>query len=202
MEDTVVSLVAAAAAGDQDAWNGIVERYSPLLAGVLTGYRLPPAARQDVVQIVWLRLVENLGRIRSAQALPKWLVTTARREALHQLTQQSRARTMDPLSLAWTAAEPVGRATGEDDAVDARLLERERHLALLAALAELPDHQRRLVTLLIAEPPLSYAEISRRLDIPVGYIGPTRQRALDRLRRSEALRGLSDHSSETVRRGA
>ncbi len=203
MEESVTSLVAAAAAGDEQAWNGIVERYAPLLSGVLSGYRLPAAARQDVVQIVWMRLVENLDRIRSAQALPKWLVTTARREALHQLAQQTRARVMDPQTLAWSEVEPVGRSGGEqDDDVDARLLAEERRLALLGALAELPDHQRRLLTLLLAEPPLSYAEISRRLQVPVGCIGPTRQRALARLRRSESLRGLSEYQVEPAGRGA
>lgn len=196
-ERTVASLVAAAASGDQDAWDSIVERYAPLLARVLAGYRLPAAGRQDVAQIVWLRLVENLDRVRSPEALPMWLITTARREALRQLAASSRTSSMDPQSLAWTDAVPVGPANDlPDDAPDAALLAAERHEALLAAMAELPDRQRRLLVLLISEPPLSYAQIAQRLGVPVGWIGPTRQRALDRLRRSEFLAGLADAQVE------
>jgi len=202
-ERTVSSLVAAAAAGDQDAWDSIVERYAPLLARVLAGYRMPAAARQDVAQIVWLRLVENLDRVRSPEALPMWLITTARREALRQLAAASRARSMDPHHLAWTDAVPVGPASDlPDHAPDSALLAAERHEALLAAMAELPDRQRRLLMLLIAEPPLTYAEIGERLGVPVGWIGPTRQRALDRLRRSEFLSSLADTRVEPAWGGA
>jgi RNA polymerase sigma factor (sigma-70 family) len=75
-------------------------------------------------------------------------------------------------------------------AVDADLLDAERHEALLTALAELPDRQRSLLLLLIEDPPLPYEEISRRLGIPVGSIGPTRARALARVRSHLAVQAL------------
>ena len=75
---------------------------------------------------------------------------------------------------------------------DERLLRAERHEALLTAFAELSDSQRQLLLLLLEDPPPSYAEVSDRLGIPIGGIGPTRARALDRLRRSAALAALQD----------
>jgi DNA-directed RNA polymerase specialized sigma24 family protein len=43
---------------------------------------------------------------------------------------------------------------------------------------------------LTADPPLPYAEISARLGIPVGSIGPSRRRCLDKLRRHPAITAL------------
>lgn len=196
-ETTIASLVAAAAAGDEGAWHDIIDRYAPLLSGVIAGYRLSTAAQQDVAQIVWLRLVENLDRLRSARALPKWLVTTARREALHQLRVQAQATMLDPTILSWTEVHRPGASTDQPDPEpDGPLLAAELREALLAAFAELPDHQRRLLEMLLVDPPPSYSEISNRLGIPIGNIGPTRKRALGRLRRSHFLRGLADWDPE------
>jgi RNA polymerase sigma factor (sigma-70 family) len=183
----IAELVAAAAAGDESAWDEIVNRFSPLLAGVIGGYRLPPAVRQDIAQIVWLRLVEKLDTLRDPQCLPGWLVTTARHEALRQIEQLSRTQARDPLDAYWV------------DQADVVVLRQERHEALLGALAELPAHQRQLLQLLIADPPLSYATIASRLGISIGNIGPTRARALDRLRQSSALQALLEGPFEPAK---
>jgi DNA-directed RNA polymerase specialized sigma24 family protein len=92
--------------------------------------------------------------------------------------------------------QPAGREVAfehepsfEDDALSA-LEAAERREAFWTALERLPDRHRELMTALLAEPPLSYAEASRRTGIPVGSIGPIRARSLDRLRRDETLRGF------------
>lgn len=188
MEDdvsTVASLVAAAAIGDQAAWNEIVDRYSPLLVGVVRQYRLTPAETQDVAQTVWLRLVEHLDRLRTAQALPMWIITTGRREVVRYLTVERRTQPRDPAQGEW--ASPLDH----DPPPEAELLRIERHQALLAGLAELGARQRELILLLVEDPPLTYAEISRRTGIPVGAIGPTRARAIDRLRRTPSIRAYA-----------
>jgi RNA polymerase sigma factor (sigma-70 family) len=177
----ITSLVANAAAGDERAWHEIVDRYSPLLASVTSRFRLTPAETQDVAQTVWLRLVEHLGSLREPRALPGWITTTAKRECMYHVSQRRRNVPYNPLDSAWLgiAAEDVEPA--------ADLLRAERHEALLAGLAELPTRQRELLLLLVADPPLSYAEISQRTGIPVGSIGPTRSRALARLRQTFAI---------------
>ena len=183
----VVALVARATEGDEGAWDEIVDRYAPLVWSICARYRLPPADIEDVVQTIWAGLVKELGKLREPAALPGWLSTTTRRECLRLVKESQRyepfgAEPEDSLLAAEAAA----------DQVEEEVLKAERHARLRAALAELPEESRRLLTLLASDPPLSYAEISARLGIPPGSIGPTRGRCLDRLRRSTQLAGLSD----------
>jgi RNA polymerase sigma factor (sigma-70 family) len=179
----IPQLVAAALDGDQQSWNRLVDRYTPLVLSVVRRYRLDASDAEDVVQTVWLRLVEQLGRIREVAALPGWIATTAGHECLHVIKGRRRAVPTDLSDEGW----PEG--TG-DPAVDTDLLVAERHEALLAALAELPERQRAVLLLLLHDPPLAYEEIGRRLGLPVGSIGPTRARALERIRSSAAVQGL------------
>ncbi|WP_328997324.1 sigma-70 family RNA polymerase sigma factor [Kribbella sp. NBC_00709] len=178
----VTALVVTAAAGDQQAWRALVDRYAPLLVSVVRGFRLTPAETEDVAQTVWLRLVEHLDSLQEPRAIPGWLVTTARRESIRYLSSQRYRRTSDPLN---EDQLPLA-ADGPDP--DEGLVRSERHQVLLAGLAELPSRQRELLLLLMHDPQPSYAEIKRRTGIPVGSIGPTRARALERLRRTPAVR--------------
>jgi len=175
-------LVEAAEAGDEQAWHEIVDRYAPLLASVIRRFRLTAAETQDVAQTVWLRLVEHLGSLREPRALPMWIITTGKRESLRYLSDRRRTVPYDPLDSSWLAAPD------EDAEPAAGLMQAERHEALLAGLAELPARQRELLLLLVQDPPLSYAQISQRTGIPIGSIGPTRGRALERLRQTFAIR--------------
>jgi len=175
-------LVDAAAAGNEQAWQEIVDRYTPLLTSVIRRFRLSVAETQDVAQTVWLRLVEHLSSLREPRALPTWIITTSKRESLRYLSERRRSVPYDPLDPSWLAR------SAEDADPGAELLRAERHEALLAGLAELPSRQRELLLLLVEEPPLSYAQISKRTGVPVGSIGPTRGRALARLRETFAFR--------------
>lgn len=190
-QPTVTGLVAAAREGDADAWNALVEEFLPLVYGVVRRFSLSAADAADVNQTVWLRLVEHLEDLRDPRALPGWLATTAHREAL-RLAQASR-RT--------TSVDPQGPAldTEPDETDVAELLLRDEvRRVVRAGLAELPVQRRRLLELLMADPPVSYDEISRTLDIPVGSIGPTRARALKQLRETRALRDYADQSSSAT----
>jgi RNA polymerase sigma factor (sigma-70 family) len=192
-DPSVVALVARAADGDQRAWDEIVERYAPLVYGVCTRYRLSRHDIEDVGQTVWLLLVEHLGQLREPAALPGWLATTTGRECLRVVRAGSKS--------AW-------RAAGEDDsvqfvdarAIDEEILMAERNAGLRAAFAELPARCQQLLSMLISDPPHSYAGIHEALGIPVGSIGPQRARCLDRLRRSSAFIALGE--SEIVAKGS
>jgi RNA polymerase sigma factor (sigma-70 family) len=187
-EDTVAALVEAARSGDGEAWGRLVDRYAPLVVSVARRYRLQPDEVKDVSGTLWLRLVEHLDDIREARALPGWIATTTRNEALRLIRSRNRVRPIDPLD--------SSELEGEDHAeVDDQLLAAERRQALRDALEELSPHHRELLLLLLADPPLSYDEISRRLDMPKGSIGPTRARALDQLRKSTALKPFADKTS-------
>lgn len=180
----VSALVAAAARGDQAAWDEIVDRYTPLLVKVVSRYHLTSGELEDVAQTVWLRLIEHLGELREPRALPGWIITTAKRQALRAATQLSRMQPRDPQDTAWSS-----QFVAQDES-DAELVRSEVHVALLEGLATLSSRQRELLVLLSQDPPVPYAEISRRTGVPVGAIGPTRGRALERLRRAPSVQAL------------
>lgn len=177
-------MVRAAAAGSQQAWDRLVQRYLPLVISVVRSFHLTGKDVEDISQTVWLRLVEHIGTLREPRALPGWIATTARHEAIRVQRVRMQASPVDP-----GAGGPLDRNTESADVGDG-LLRAERHGALVAGLAELPRAQRQLLELLVADPPLSYLEISTRLSIPVGSIGPTRARALARLRASSPIQAL------------
>jgi len=176
--DSVVDLVSAARAGDRQAWDALVERFSPLIWSICRRHQLSRDDAEDVSQSIWLRLVNHLDKIREPAALAGWLSTATRRECQHLW---SRAVTCE-LDTETVRDERAG--------VDQDLLASERHAALREAFAQLPQDGQELIGMLIADPPVPYAEISSRLGIPVGSIGPTRSRCLDRMRRHPTIAAL------------
>jgi RNA polymerase sigma factor (sigma-70 family) len=168
--------LAAAARGDQSAWESIVAAYSGLVWSVARGYRLDPAAAADVFQGTWLRLVEHLDDIRDGERLGGWLATTARREALGLLRRARRDLPVNNIGEIADTPQQISAPADED------LLRSEDQRALWAAFGQLSGSCQRLLRLLFADPPIAYLDISVALDMPVGSIGPTRSRCLASLK--------------------
>jgi RNA polymerase sigma factor (sigma-70 family) len=169
-------LLRDAAGGDQRAWDHLVERYSRLVWAVTRGHRLAYADSADVFQTTWLRLVEHLGQLRDPEHLAGWLSTTARHECLRVLRIGRRERPDEDVA---AGVDPQGSA---GPGPEAALLVDEERATVAAAFARLSERCRALLRLVVAEPGLSYIEISLALGIPVGSIGPTRGRCLRHLR--------------------
>jgi RNA polymerase sigma factor (sigma-70 family) len=180
-------LVRAAAGGSQDAWEGLVNEFSPLVLGVARAHRLSDVDASDVAQTTWLRLVEHLGRIQDPDRVGGWLATTAWRESTRVLHRSRKQIVTDHLP------EP----TSEED-VAQRIVTAERDAAMRAAFHRLRERDQALLRLLVSDPAPSYEQIGEILQMPVGSIGPTRARSLTRLRREAALFGLTQER----RRGA
>jgi RNA polymerase sigma factor (sigma-70 family) len=190
-DPAVTALVTRARNGEEQAWDALVERYAPLIWSICRRHRLGGADADDVGQHVWLQLVDHLDKVRDPAALPGWLATTTRRECARAQRAARRAPAGHPLD-AQTIADHHAQT------VEQQLLAAERHAALREAFARLPPGCQRLITLLIQDPPLLYATISARLNIPVGSIGPNRSRCLDRLRRDPAIAALISTAAETA----
>ena len=185
-DPAVTDLVARARNGDKQAWDALVERYAPLIWSICGRHRLGAADAGDVSQSVWLRLVGQLDKIRDPAALPGWLATTTRRECRRVVRTARGSRPVDYALDVENLPDELARTA------DQEVLEAERHAALRQAFGALDPFSRQLVALLIQDPPVPYAEISARLGIAVGSIGPYRGRCLEKLRRHPAIAALID----------
>jgi len=188
-DPVVTDLVTRAANGDRQAWDALVERYAPLIWSICRRHRLERADAEDAGQAVWLHLVEHLGILRDPAALPGWLAITTRRECC-RVRRAARHLPDDGHVLEKMPDEQTG--TAEDELVAA-----ERNAVIREAFARLPQRYQRLLALLIANPPVPYTEISARLGIPVGSIGPNRRRYLDALRGDPAIARLINAEAQT-----
>jgi RNA polymerase sigma factor (sigma-70 family) len=188
--------------GDYGAIAVLVRKATPVLWQVVAAYGLDRTSAEDVVQTTWLALVRRSDQVPAPMVL-WWLATTARREARREARRVAghgeavrqagigppeSAGIGPPESFAASLLERIGAASG---VVDVDLLGEERHRASREAFGQLSARERQLLTLLLHDPPMPYAKVSEQLGIPVGAIGPTRSRALERLRKMLA-EGLAD----------
>jgi RNA polymerase sigma factor (sigma-70 family) len=169
-------LVRAAAAGDKAAWERLVDQFSRLLWAMTRDFKLSESDAADVVQATWLRLLEHIHRIEYPERIGSWLATTARHECLRHLAAGKRVMVVRD------DHDAFSEAVCDQPDVDERLLAEERAQAVRSALSTLPSRSQRLLEMLMADPPISYTEISDQLGVPIGSIGPTRGRCLERLR--------------------
>ena len=181
MEQTgLAELVRAASAGDQRAWEGLIGRFGGLVWSVARAHGLSRADAADVSQTAWLRLVEHLHRLRDPERVGTWLASTARHEALRTLRRARRQLPVGDDAELERSGPPV-------DSPEARTLAAERSDILWRAFAALPPRCQTLLRVLMADPPPSYQQVAVAMDMPIGSIGPTRARCLERLRQLAAL---------------
>ena len=183
---TVTELVTAAQQHDPEAFEELIRRYQRYVWGVVHSFRLSDADRHDAVQNTWLRLVENLDRIRDPDRLGGWLATTASRECLAQMRRKGRemGETEDQLSDRPDQLFP----SPEQQAIDHQLASQ-----LSQQMAALPARGQALLGDLTRDP-VPYAELARRTGMPIGSIGPTRGRYLRKLRELMEQAGLGPDS--------
>jgi len=162
----------ALAAGDEATWHATVRRYEALLRSAARVALRSDSDVDEAVQRTWVLLFRNADRIKDPQALPGWLSTTARREALAILRGQQRA----------VPTEDIADHVAPDDRdMATELMNQELRQALDEAVERLPESQRRIVRALLREP-ASYDALSEELGIPRGSLGPLRGRAVRALR--------------------
>ncbi len=188
----VADLVIRARDGDSQAWDALVDRYLPLVWSICRRHVLDRGDAAHVCQTVWLRLADQLARLRDPAAVPDWLVTTTQRECA-RLRRARRPASGQALDL-------ESRPAGPTAAAGHGLFLAERRAALRDAFTRLPAQCQQLITMLSDDPPVAHTEISGRLGIPVESIEPACRRCLDRLRHDPALTALTN--AETGNGGA
>jgi RNA polymerase sigma factor (sigma-70 family) len=193
MSHSDVELIEAAGECDEEAWEEIVGRYQPLINAISRRHRLAPDDANDLSQYVWMQLLDHIHKLREPRALRGWIAATATHRCYEILRNYKRSVSVDPLVIGrFELVEATARKTNGEGplGVDDDLLRAEERRAIRQGLAELTETQQELLILLVADPPVPYCEISRRMRLPIGSIGPTRARLLKKLKRSTALRRL------------
>jgi len=188
----LTELVEEASKGSSEAWTALIQRFDGVVRSIARRYRLSPVDVDDVSQTVWHQLVEHIHNLRHPRALPGWIVTTTSRHCLHEAARVKRCVALDPSLVDRTGHAVWQEPTATSSAVEEDLLRNEVRQVVQAALRVLSPRQQQLMLLVVAaEPPVPYAVISDRLGMPIGSIGPTRARCLDKLRRAEAIQAAS-----------
>jgi RNA polymerase sigma factor (sigma-70 family) len=172
---TLDTLVRRAVEGDQHAWREIERRYRQMASGVARQAGVRPGDVPDVLQHVWLQLFVSLPKLREPAYLAAWIRTTARRESIRVLRQQSRQVLADDIETVQPPRRPGG------DAMDEAILRHDVKTEMARAADGLTPRCRQLVGVLMADPGSSYQEIAETLDWPMGSVGPTKARCFARL---------------------
>jgi RNA polymerase sigma factor (sigma-70 family) len=157
--------------GDHAAWTALTRRYSGMVWAIARAHGLGEADAADVAQTTWLRLVEQIDRIRQPDRVGAWLAVTARHETV-RLARHQGAGLPSPTLLALPSAEP---------GPDRVCVDRERLRLVMAAIRTLPELCRHVLRLFALSP--RYADVAAALGIPIGSVGPTRARCLTSLRK-------------------
>lgn len=174
-------LLTRAREGDATAWGELVASLQGLVYSIPRRYRLGEDDAADVFMTSFQALHRNLDRIANGRALPRWLATTAARESLRLRRLHARTTTDVPF-------EEI--VAGEESDAEHEALRADDARQVQGALGRLASRCRDLLRALYAEDEVPYAEIAARLGIPVGTVGPTRARCLEKLRRTMELEGF------------
>lgn len=170
----IAGWVSGAASGDRWAWEQLIGHYGRLIWAITQEFRLAESDAGDVAQVTWLRLLEHIGRLEHPERVGSWLASTARHECLRLLAARRRV-ILSP------DTEALDGIVDPEPAAEEAVIAAERARAVREAVARLPQRHQQLLSMLMTDPPVPYAEISATLGVPVGSIGPARARYLARL---------------------
>lgn len=184
-ERSIGDLFLLAVDGDQEAWAELVDRLSPAIWGAARTCGLSRAQTEDVFGTVWLRLLDRADTIRDPERLAGWIYTTARHESLALVRAQTRLSSVDRLEeLSSNDVSPDAEAE-RNDVVD----------LMWAGLKQLDQRCQQLLRLVSTVPKVPYKVIGEHLDMPVGSIGPTRERCLEKLRATPSVVSIVEAST-------
>ena len=174
-------LVQACLAGDEAAWAVLFHRYSRLIYKIPLSFGFPALEAEEIFQETAMEIVEGLADLRFHTHLHPWIVTIARRVCIRRLRSAPKYTTTDLQLL----ENEIEQGT---DSVEEVLIRLEEVSLLRKALAGLDPKCRTLLTeLFLKEQPVAHADVAAVLNVPLGSIGPTRSRCLEKLRKEVEL---------------
>ncbi len=180
--DGDAQLLAGCLAGDQHAWDELVQRYSRLVYSIALKSGLTVDDASDVVQNVFTIVLRRLESLQQVDRFSAWLITISRRESWRHKR-----------SLRDTALDDGMDVIDPEPDAEQQVVVWESASLTQQALEALGGRCQRLLTLIfLRDDRPSYTDISDELGIAVGSIGPIRARCLKRLREQLSALGVTD----------
>jgi RNA polymerase sigma factor (sigma-70 family) len=167
--------------GDADGLDELVRLLSPVLWQVVRATGLDRDRAEDVVQTTWIALVDHVDSITSPQGISAWLCTSARREAWRAGRLATRERPVED--------ELLAHGLPDHESPEQKVLLDDEAELVRQCLGRLPERCQKLLRIVAAGPRPNYTDVAKTLEMPVGSIGPTRGRCLDKLRQELTLAG-------------
>jgi RNA polymerase sigma-70 factor (ECF subfamily) len=163
-------LVSRCREGDQEAWNELVERFSRYVYAICTqAFQLSPHDAEDVLQEVFARVYEHLGRLRSDDAVRPWIAQLTRRLCIDRFRSGGREGPAD-LDEQLEPADYDQTLAGLDEALTVR-----------ACLDAVGDPCREILDRFFCQDE-SYKSIGDALDLPAGTIASRISRCLSKVK--------------------
>ncbi len=181
----VATLLERAAARDEQAWRELVDRNRDIVWGTARAYSADRADAEDVWQVTWLLLAENLHSVRDPEALPGWLVTTARRESLRLVKARRRELPAGVSSVLTDLAD-------DKDGPESAAMKSAMSARLGQAFGQLSQRCQQMLRVMAVAPETSYDQIASALGMARGSVGPKKLRCLRTLRQRMAALGTQE----------
>lgn len=176
-----IELVRRLQAGDNRAWREFMAEQGKLILVVARRARLDESEREEVFQSTCLSAFRAIGSLRDPARLTAWVYSIAHHHAMDLVRSKRREAALHSAGLGTAPEEAAHHVAVGPQVIEQ--YERARHVR--RAMESLDPRCRRVISgLFLAEPPMTYDELSARERIPLGSIGPTRARCLRKLRRA------------------
>lgn len=170
-------LIKRCLAGDEDGWQEFFDRYGRLIYATAIRFGFSASESDEIFQEVSLEIVNGLATVQKPDSLPSWLITVTRRTCIRRFKQQKQP------TIPLDEYEFSDFATIDEDVIE-RVDRTEERILLYRAMEQLGDKCQKLLTeIFFSSESVSYAEVSAKLDMPIGSIGPTQKRCIDQLRK-------------------
>jgi RNA polymerase sigma factor (sigma-70 family) len=166
---------------EEEAWREFLRRYSNLIYSTIIKVGLQSPDQEDAFQSTVLTIYRDLERLRDPSRLISWIVGIAYRQGVNRIRSKTRSR---ETSIDVIPETDFSEAIVVESPGDVERIALEQAQQIQEALGALPDRCRRLLALLfLTDPPPDYVEVARQEGLPIGSIGPTRARCLEKMRR-------------------